>query len=274
MRTAHHSNFSLLALLPCIILSCIICSSPVRADTAITVVAQNFTDGRHEQFQMIGDAVLNEDFIKLTQNVLATAGSAVYNERITLPDDRSFSTYFTFSMKDPACTISGRGADGIAFILKSNRDSLGQKGLGIGYSGIAPSVAVEFDTFVNGEFADPDDNHIGVNFNGIMTSVATEKAPFQLNSGDLYHAWIDFDGARQLLEVRLSKTEERPSTATFSRTLNLPAIIEPDVYIGFTASTGACRELHSIHSFYFNADLVPGGIDVSEDTYVSKSSAN
>lgn len=269
MNVAQHRIFLLLALL-----SCIMFSTSARADTAITVVAPNFTDGRHEEFQMLGDAVLNEDFIKLNQNVLWTAGSAVYKQRITLPDDGSFSAYFTFSMEDPMCSSNGKGADGIALILKSKLESIGQKGLGIGYSGIAPSVAVEFDTFANGEFADPNDNHIGVNFNGIMTSVATEKAPFQLNSGDLYHAWIDFDGTRRLLEVRLSKSEERPSKPAFSRTLDLHQIIGSDVYVGFTASTGSCRELHSIHSFYFNADLVPGGIDLSEDTYVSKSSAN
>jgi len=223
---------------------------------------------------MLGDAVLHEDFIKLNQNVLWTSGNAVYKNRVSLPEDGSFSAYFTFSMEDPVCSTNGKGADGIAFLLKSKLDSFGQKGLGIGYGGIAPSVAVEFDTFMNGEFADPNENHIGVNFNGVMTSVATENAPFQLNSGDLYHAWIDFDGTRKLIEVRISKSDERPSKAAFSRTLDLHAIIGSEVYVGFTASTGSCRELHSIHSFYFNNDLVPGGIDISEDTYTARPASN
>ena len=248
--------------------SCFILPSISRADSRISIAASDFTDGRHEQYQMLGDAALSEDLLKLNQNDNWTSGSAFYKDQISLHEDGSFSAYFTFSMKQPVCSKGGKGADGIAFMLKSKLDStIGEKGRGIGYGGITPSVAVEFDTFLNGEFTDPNDNHVGVNFNGNMTSVATETAPFQLNNGELYHAWVDYDGTKDLLEVRLDTSAQRPIKAVFTRTLDLPAIIGPDVYVGFTAATGLCKEIHSIHSFFFNSDLVPGGIDLLEDTY-------
>lgn len=245
-------------------------SSAVYADTPITLVAPNFTDGRHDQLKMFGDAVLHEDFIKLNQNVNWTSGQAVFQKEVELPTDGSFSAYFSFSISDPDCPKGGTGGDGIAFILKSHRDATGGKGLDIGYGGIASSVAIELDTYFNPEFVEPTQHHIGVNFNGIMTSVAAEPAPFPLNTGERYHAWIDFDGTRQLLEVRVSNSESRPSKASFSRSLDIKAIIGSSAYVGFTAATGICRELHSIHSLYFHRDLVPGGIDITADTYAQE----
>jgi len=245
-------------------------SSSVYADTPITLVAPNFTDGRHEQFKMAGDAVLNEDFIKLNQNKNWTSGQAMYQSQVSFPEDGSFSAYFSFSMEEPECSKGGKGGDGIAFLLKTNPDATGGPGLEIGYGGINPSVAIEFDTYFNPEFAEPVENHIGVNLNGVMTSVAAEPVPLSLNTGERYHAWIDFDGTRQSLEVRVSNSESRPSKASFSRSIDIKAILGSTAYVGFTAATGVCRELHSLHSFYFNRDLVPGGIDITADTYAQR----
>lgn len=46
------------------------------------------------------------------------------------------------------------GADGIAFVLQPISTSIGSQGGGIGYAGITPSFAVEFDTWQNS--SDPD----------------------------------------------------------------------------------------------------------------------
>ncbi len=242
-------------------------SSSVYADTPIMLVAPNFTDGRHEQFKLAGDAVLHEDFIKLNRNVHWTSGEVMHRKQVLLPDDASFSAYFSFSIADPECTKGSKGGDGLAFVLKTNRDITGGHGLGIGYGGIPNSVAIEFDTFFNPEFVEPVENHIGVNFNGVLTSVVAEPAPFPLNSGERHHAWIDFDGTRNLLEVRVGNSESRPSKAALSRSVDIKAVIGTAAYVGFTAATGICREQHAIHAFYFHKDLVPGGIDVTADSY-------
>jgi hypothetical protein len=146
--------------------------------------------------------------------------------------------------------------------------SSGEQGHGIGYAGTASSVAVEFDTFVNEGHADPEYHHVGVNLHGDAKSVALGKSPFVLNNGTTYHVWIDFDGKKKTLEVRLGDSAARPSAALISHSLDVAAITGSDVYVGFSGATGNCNEQHEIQSLYFNSDLIAGGIDTSLDTYV------
>jgi hypothetical protein len=65
------------------------------------------------------------------------------------------------------------GADGIVFILQSSANTeLGGPVGSLGYAGIDPSVAVEFDTFLNTSVTDPSGNHVGIDTNGILLSNA------------------------------------------------------------------------------------------------------
>jgi hypothetical protein len=98
--------------------------------------------------------------------------------------------------------------------------------------------------------------------------VALGKSPFVLNNGTTYHVWIDFDGKKKTLEVRLGDSAARPSAALISHSLDVAAITGSDVYVGFSGATGNCNEQHEIQSLYFNSDLIAGGIDTSLDTYV------
>ena len=58
------------------------------------------------------------------------------------------------------------GADGLAFVLQQVNTSVGTSGGGIGYSGIAPSFGVEFDTYQNANQADPSFDHIAIQQDG------------------------------------------------------------------------------------------------------------
>lgn len=60
------------------------------------------------------------------------------------------------------------GADGIVFVLTSNPNGLGAAGGGLGYSGGNQpfSLAVEFDTWQNGDAGDPGYDHIGIESGG------------------------------------------------------------------------------------------------------------
>ena len=84
-----------------------------------------------------------------------------------------FTTTFKYRITEPSsrCNVLNdshehcvsRGADGLAFVIQGQGiDALGDGGKGLGYAGIANSLAVEFDTFYNHEVLDPYHNHISV----------------------------------------------------------------------------------------------------------------
>lgn len=243
-------------------------SESAVAEVEISAAVPHFLGGNGDLFKKNGDAKIDGTGLQLTRSSGTLYGTAFYKDLITLSPHRSFSAYFTFRITDPNCAQGG-GADGLTFIVQTDSDSVGSMGGGIGYAGILPSVAVEFDTFKNTEFGDEDGNHIGISVDGDPESKAKVAAPFPLSNGALYHAWVDYDGKQNTMQVRLSATDARPSTPTLSYKVDLESIMGQEVFVGFTAATGSCWERHEISSFYFHNDELIGGIDPSLDSFVS-----
>ncbi len=143
------------------------------------------------------------------------------------------------------------GADGLVFVVQSVSDTAcGVFGEGIGYSGIDASVGVEFDTWLNPCDNDPSQSHVGIDLNGSTNHGI--RAPFtadvtgpELDDGDKWYVWIDYDGAT--LETRISLTSDRPDEAILSRGLDIPSIIGQSTgYVGFTSATGGAWANHDI----------------------------
>ncbi len=98
---------------------------------------------------------------EVTPNVQYQAGS-VWNVSLidlTMPFDYTFDIFL-------GC-VDWLGADGMAFVLQPLNVNAGAVGGGIGYGGITPSLAVEYDTFDNGWNGDLADDHISIQSNGI-----------------------------------------------------------------------------------------------------------
>ena len=163
-----------------------------------------------------------------------------------------FNSFFTFSITTPKIGPTDpdgeQGADGFAFVVQSGVDgpaSLGSVGDGLGYEGIQPSAAVEFDIWRNVTDApnhDPSSNHLGILVDGVVDHgagspwTANEVSPF--DDAGLWYAWVDYDGTT--LEVRVNKTGVYPVQPNLSRSLNLPSILgQPTAYVGFTGATGS-----------------------------------
>lgn len=236
--------------------------SPMR----LTAVYTSFDSTNIQLFQLNGDAALSGNRLWLAGIPSVDGfGTAWWQRRVSLEDNRSFSAYFVFQISNPG---SG-GADGLIFALQAQSSGAGGAGLGMGYDGISPSIGIEFDIYANPEVSDPNDNHVGVDTNGNVQSLQTANPPggASLESGT-WHVWVDYNGPSDALEVRMNQNNSaRPASATLTRMMDLESIFGPDVYVGFTAAIGGAYADHEILSFYFHNDYIPGGITPDTQTY-------
>ncbi|WP_424969908.1 lectin-like domain-containing protein [Dinoroseobacter sp. S76] len=206
--------------------------------------------------QLNGNASLNaaEDTLTLTESVDYQNGSAFLDTPIAITGQTAFSAAFELSFSNPR----GGGADGIVFVVQNapaGPVAQGFNGGGIGYEGITKSVGVEFDTWQNTQFADPDGNHVGINLNGSVTSIATGTPGFTIETTDALFAWVEYDGTT--LDVFAATTDVKPGTSLVSADLDLFDIVGPQAYFGFTGSTGGASNLHQVRSLDLHVAPIP-----------------
>lgn len=203
----------------------------------------------------------NRQVLRLTPAVNGQSGSAFSTNTVSLASDASFSSAFRFRMSDPhTWDGQGYGADGIAFIVQTVANNVGGAGGGLGYFGIPNSVAIEFDTWNNGGGDGSSSNHVGIDLNGSVNSVALATVPVDMNNGNVWSAWIDYNGVTDLLELRLLEGENaaRPNSAYLSYTVDLTGVLgTTNAYVGFSAATGAANENHDILAWQFNSTYNP-----------------
>ncbi|MDQ0366534.1 lectin-like domain-containing protein [Catenuloplanes indicus] len=150
---------------------------------------------------------------------------------------KSFSTSFTAVISQPT--------DGMAFLLQSAGAGAIAAGTGesMGYSGISPSVAVEFDTWDNSGSGHGDpagQQHIGIMSNGnVKTHLAWADPRFDMRFGQAFHVWIDYDAGAKRLSVFASQSTGKPGSPMVSHTIDLGKKFGgATVYAGFAGATG------------------------------------
>lgn len=229
------------------------------ASAAIVINFPNFSNCT--TLQVNANAACTSGVLRVTPATFSQAGSAFSQTLIPLGPGNTFSTFFSFRITGSGGSGDGDGlgADGITFTVQPNSNTAGGLGGGIGYAGILNSVAVEFDTWNNGTGAgDPDGNHVGVDLSGSIVSVATASIGTRLNDGNVWYAWIDYNGS--LLELRLSQVNSRPAAPTLSHAVNLATVIgATQAYVGFTSGTGAAYANHDILTWVFDNAFNPIG---------------
>ena len=216
--------------------------SNLFAQTPLPIYSPNFSSAAG--WQINGNATIISSYLRLTPNAGNQAGSAFWKQKISLPDDMSFSTYFTSKM------TPGSRADGMTFCIQQASNNAGSSGGGLGYQGMpGKSIAIEYDTYDNGEVGG--NNHIALDINGALHGTTNVvSSPVNLADGTLKYNWIEYNGATNILQVRISNTNVRPTTATLSVTINLATnfVGISDFYFGYTAATGGATEEHAIYS--------------------------
>lgn len=218
-----------------------------------------------ENLQINNHASIIEKILRLTPSMAGRAGSVFTKERILLDNSKSFSTYFAFEISQPGGPwANGRGADGFTFTIQTESNTAGTGGSGLGFQGINPGLAIEFDTFGGG--SDISDNHIGIDINGNIESIAQKHSPFELTGGETLHTWIDYNGEADMLEIRLSDSNKRPDEVFLSKEIDLENILDMnEVFAGFTAGTGGNYQNHDILKWYFESKYDP--IDTENGSY-------
>lgn len=120
---------------------------------------------------------------------------------------------------------------------------------------------VEFDVFRNQEFQDVNDNHVGIDVNSLTSVNSTEAGYYQdqdgvfkvlkLNDGRNYQVWIDYRDF--MVNVSIAPVGvKKPTKCLMKVPLNLSDVFEDEMYVGFTAATGALTQSHKILSWSFS----------------------
>ncbi|KAK6230089.1 hypothetical protein QUC31_001607 [Theobroma cacao] len=212
---------------------------------------------------LLGDSHLKNGIVGLTRELgvpSSSSGSLIYNNPIHFFDQESnttasFATKFSFSINNVNPSSFG---DGLTFFLSPDNQTLGSPG---GYLGLVNSsqstknkfLAIEFDTKLDAQFNDPNQNHVGLDINK-LNSIKTADAMLQdidLKSGNLITAWIDYKNDLRALNVFLSYSTLKPLTPLLSVDIDLSGYLKEDMFVGFSASTEGSTEVHSIVNWKF-----------------------
>ncbi|KAM4098412.1 hypothetical protein ACJW30_07G075300 [Castanea mollissima] len=116
-------------------------------------------------------------------------------------------------------------------------------------------VAVEFDSWQ--DTWDPNDNHVGINVNSIVSKVnETFEDPF--TSGDIMVATVSYDSTSENLSVLLTYIDV-PLIANqhlnLTHNVKLRNVLPQKVTVGFSASTGRAIPVQAIRSWNFSSTL-------------------
>ncbi|KAK6124351.1 hypothetical protein DH2020_041921 [Rehmannia glutinosa] len=223
---------------------------------------------------LYGDAIIESRILTLTNATIFANGRALYPRKIRTKQPNTshvlpFSTSFIFAMTPSAGRFPGHG---IVFCFVPRQ---GIEGSSSGqYLGLFNSTnignpnnhvfGVEFDVYEDLFIGDINDNHVGIDVNSVISVRAHEAGywanqnsfkKLNLNNGRNYQVWIDYvDGTVNVTMAPVGM--DRPNQPLLSVPLNLSDVVEDEMYVGFTASTGALIESHRILGWSFsNADF-------------------
>lgn len=206
-----------------------------------------------------GSAHISDTSIILTDTAQYQAGAAWLRGRIDVAGPFTMNFGFTLENGNDHDQPDGGpvGADGVAFVIQNESESpLGEAGRGIGYDNMFGGLAIEFDTYQNGAFADPSGSHVAVQTNDGSRLRASHVAPFLkgitydgipnfVANGTHYHAKVEYDGSVLSVYVGENKNLDKPC-------LVIPINIAQEVgtssdgraWLGFTSATGFSSQQH------------------------------
>ncbi|KAI7730867.1 hypothetical protein M8C21_013481 [Ambrosia artemisiifolia] len=228
--------------------------------------------------------ITNNGILQLTNVSSRQIGRGFYPDPIRFKNPNtqtalSFSTAFVFSIVPKHPKLGGHG---LAFTISPTKDFIGAQhsqylGLvNVTHNGNTSNhlFAVEFDTVQDLDFFDINDNHVGVNING-MKSVNSTKSGFFidgnvtkqdlcLHCGKKIQAWVDYDGDHHQLNITLSLFSNKPTTPIMSVKVDLSSVFQDFMYVGFSSSTGLLASSHYVFGWSFNMTGYAQSLDLDK----------
>uniref|UniRef100_A0A1U8AJ90 non-specific serine/threonine protein kinase n=1 Tax=Nelumbo nucifera TaxID=4432 RepID=A0A1U8AJ90_NELNU len=228
---------------------------------------------RGAKVSLDGEAqIIPNGLLMLTNQSKRQLGHAFYPYPLhfkNLPDGNvfTFSTTFVFGILPKYQNFYGHG---IAFVITPSRALPGARPTQ--YLGIFNEsnngnqsnhvVAVELDTIKNSEFSDINDDHVGIDING-LTSVSFAQVSYAIDqsdnrknlslvSGKPIQVWIEYNGVEGQMNVTLAPIDvPKPHIPLLSYSRNLSPFMEDSMYVGFSSSTGSFSTSHYVLGWSF-----------------------
>jgi gliding motility-associated-like protein len=208
----------------------------------VTITDPTCSPFKITDFQLNGNATAASSIITLTPAQGNRFGGFWNKKKVYLDQDFDISSKVFLGNNDV-------GADGMAFVLQNQSISAGTAGGGVGYAGITPSFAVEFDTYYNGGI-DPGtgQDHIALVKNGEALSLAAHSEfanPYytEMEDGRFHNVRFVWTASTKNFQVYYEGIKR------FDVTVDLKASIFNNadfVYWGFAAATGGLNNLHQV----------------------------
>ncbi|XP_061349736.1 L-type lectin-domain containing receptor kinase IV.1-like isoform X2 [Gastrolobium bilobum] len=225
----------------------------------VTQVASEDTSFIYNGFQsshlyVDGIAELTSNgLLRLTNDTKQQKGHAFYPSPIVFKNTfngsvSSFSTTFVFAIRTEYPTLSGHGIVFVVSPTKGLPNSLPSAYLGLfdkSNNGNDSNhvFGVELDTILNSEFADINDNHVGI----------------------AMQVWVEYDGVKKQIDVTLAPINiGKPERPLLSLTKDLSPILNNIMYVGFSSSTGSVLTSHYVLGWSFKVNGQAQQLAISE----------
>jgi hypothetical protein len=234
--------------------------SAVPAQANVLVSYPDFTGACGSSvLTCVGNTTSPGSVLRVTPAAIGQSGAAYSTTPVTLGGGDIFSTTFQFRFTSPGGIDP---ADGITFVLAANPTGLGGAGGGIGYIGVPASVAIEFDTYDNGETGHS--NHVAVDVNGVLNNFAS-ATPYGvafcdfgsgytqtgcMSNGHIWTVAIGYNGTNLSVSVQDGGNAVQNVISAFP--INIAtALGTSNAFVGFTSGTGSGFENHDILNWQF-----------------------
>jgi hypothetical protein len=194
----------------------------------------DFSNNHDNRLKLFSDAKVEDGKAILTPDKCSKVGGVFIKKAHFIDKFKAEFSIFLGSDR--------RGADGIVFVLVDSLEPLTHIGLGggeLGYGGLK-AIGIEFDTYDNyPTYKDPNSNHVGINLNGHLDSVYTNSDIKTLEDGKEHFVHISFNHGA----IMMSIDDEVVLNYTIKDFIGFSG------FIGFTAGTGASKNLQYIDNF-------------------------